>query len=62
MVYVELKDDTTVKWRFPVPATGGVTHSFQTPLVGSAATAWNTDSSAAATTLYCSASGFKTKV
>ncbi len=62
MVYVELKDNTTVKWRFPVPATGGVTHSFQTPLVGTAATAWNTDASAAASTIYCSASGFKTKV
>jgi hypothetical protein len=62
MIYVELKDDTTVKWRFPVPATGGVTHSFQTPLVGTAATAWNFDPSAATTTVYCSASGFKTKV
>jgi hypothetical protein len=62
MIYVELKDNTTVKWRFPVPATGGVTHRFQTPLVGTAATAWNFDPSAATTTVYCSASGFKTKV
>jgi hypothetical protein len=49
MIYVELKDDTTVKWRFPVPATGGVTHSFKTPLIGTAATAWNFDPSAATT-------------
>ena len=62
MIYVELKDDTTVKWRFPVPATGGVTHTFKTPLVGTAATAWNFDPSAATTTVYCSVSGYKTKV
>lgn len=61
-IYVELKDGTTVRWVFPVPAGGGVTHSFKTPLVGSAATAWNFDPSAAATTIYCSVSAFKSKV
>lgn len=57
-IYVELKDNTTAKYTFPVPANGGVTHSFSTPLAGSANTAWNFDPSAAATTVYCSASGF----
>lgn len=61
-IYVELKDNTTVKWTFPVPANGGVTHSFATPLAGTAATAWNFDPSAATTTVYCSVSGFKSKI
>lgn len=57
-VYVELKDASTTKWTFPVPAGGGVSHSFTTPLPGTANTAWNFDPSAAATTIYCSAAGF----
>lgn len=61
-IYVELKDNTTVKWRFPVPANSGVSKTFATPLAGTAATAWNFDPSAAATTIYCSVSGFKSKV
>lgn len=61
-IYVELKDNTTVKWTFPVPANGGVTHSFKSPLAGTAATAWNFDPSASATTIYCSVSGFKSKI
>lgn len=61
-IYVELKDNTTVKWTFPVPANGGVTHSFRTPLGGTAATAWNFDPSAAASTVYCSVAGFKSKI
>lgn len=61
-IYVELKDNTTVKWTFPVPANGGVTHHFASPLGGTAATAWNFDPSAAATTVYCSVSGFKSKI
>lgn len=61
-IYVELKDNTTVKWTFPVPANGGVTHHFATPIGGTAATAWNFDPSAAATTVYCSVSGFKSKI
>lgn len=61
-IYVELKDGASAKWTFPVPANSGVTHSFSTPLAGTAATAWNFDPSAATTTVYCSASGFKSKV
>lgn len=58
MIYVEIKDGATAKWTFPVPATGGVTHRFATPLQGTAATAWNFDPSAATTTIYCSAAGY----
>lgn len=61
-IYVELKDNTTVKWTFPVPANGGVTHHFASPLAGTAATAWNFDPSAATTTVYCSVAGFKSKI
>ena len=61
-IYVELKDGTTAKWTFPVPANGGVTHHFATPIGGTAATAWNFDPSAAATTVYCSVAGFKSKI
>jgi hypothetical protein len=61
-IYVEMKDGTTVKWTFPVPATSGVTHHFGSPLGGTAATAWNFDPSAATTTVYCSAAGFKSKI
>jgi hypothetical protein len=61
-IYVELKDGATTKWTFPVPANSGVVKSFQSPLGGTAATAWNFDPSAAATTVYCSVSGFKSKI
>jgi hypothetical protein len=61
-IYVELKDGATTKWTFPVPANSGVCKTFATPLRGTAATAWNFDPSAAATTIYCSVSGFKSKV
>lgn len=61
-ITVDLKDGTTVKWSFPVPANGGVTHSFRKPLGGTAATAWNFDPSAAASTITCSVSGFKSKI
>jgi len=61
-IYVEIKDGTTAKWTFPVPANGGVTHSFQSPLGGTGNTAWNFDPSAAATTVYCSMSGFKSAI
>lgn len=62
--YVEIKDGTTVCWRFPVPANGGVTHSWpeNTPLPGTGNTAWNFDPAAATTTIYCSAVGFKSKI
>lgn len=61
-IYVELKDGSTVKWTFPVPANGGVTHHFASPIPGTANTAWNFDPSAAATTVHCSAAGFKSKI
>lgn len=61
-ITVDIKDGSTVKWSFPVPAGGGVTHSFATPLAGTAATAWNFDPSTAATTITCSMSGFKSKI
>lgn len=60
--YVELKSGTTVKWRLPVPP-GGVVQTFNVPLPPNAADeAWNFDSSAAVTTLYFNAVGFKSKV
>ncbi len=58
MVYVEMKDGATTKWTFPVPAAGGVTFSFTSPIKGSTNTAWNFDPSAAASTIYCSAAGY----
>lgn len=60
--YVELKDGSTAKYTFPVPANSGVTHSFSSPLGGTANTAWNFDPATAITTIYCSASGFKSKI
>lgn len=61
-IYVEIKDGTTVMWTFPVPANSGVVKAWTSPLVGTAATAWNFDPSAATTTVFCSASGFKSKI
>lgn len=62
-VEVVIKDGTTAKWTFPVPAnTAGVTHQWKSPLAGTANTAWNFDGSAAATTVSCSMSGFKSKI
>jgi len=61
-IFVEIADGSTVKWTCPVPAGGGFTKSFDTPLAGSANTAWNFDPSAAASTIYCSMSGFKSTV
>lgn len=60
--YVEIKDGATAKYTLPLPAAGGASISFPTPLPGSADTAWNFDPSAAVTTIYCSAVGFKSKV
>lgn len=61
-IYVELKDGTTVMATIPLPANGGAIVSFPVPLKGTAATAWNYDPSAAATTTYCTLVGFKSKV
>lgn len=61
-VTVNLLDGATNKWTFPVPANGGVTLSFGSPLIGTAATAWNFQSSAAAATITCSVAGYKSKL
>jgi len=61
-VTVDILDGATIRWTFPVPAGGGVVHSWKRPLRGTAATAWNFDPSAAATTITCSVSGFKSKL
>lgn len=63
-VTVDLRDGTagSVKWTFPVPATGGVTHKFDPPLPFSANTAVAADPSASASTITVSAMGFKSKV
>lgn len=61
-IIVTLKDGSTAKWVFPVPAKGGVTHAFRTPLSGTANTAWNFAASSASTTVYCSVSGYKSKL
>jgi hypothetical protein len=61
-VYVEIKSGTTVKDRLPVPP-GGCVVTYPTPLRPNADNeAWNFDASAATTTLYYSAGGFKSKV
>jgi hypothetical protein len=60
--YCEIKDGTTVKWTVPVPAQGGATIVFPSPIAGTAATAWNCDPAAATTTIICSMSAFKSKV
>lgn len=56
-ITVTMRDGDTARWVFPVPANGGVTHRFETPLRGSVDTAWKFDPSAATTTIHCSASG-----
>jgi len=63
-VTVDLRDGTagTVKWTFPVPNLGGVTHTFNPPLAFSANTIVAADPSAAASTVTVSISGFKSKV
>lgn len=63
-VTVDLRDGAagSVKWIFPVPAGGGVTHSFKKPLPFTANTAVCADPSASATTITVSANGFKSKI
>lgn len=61
-ITVAIKDGTTVVWTFAVPAGGGFSMSFSSPLAGTANSAWNFDPSAAATTVYCSMSGFTSAI
>jgi len=63
-VTVDIRDGAagTVKWTFPVPQTGGVTHTFNPPLPFSANTAICADPSASANTVTVSILGFKSKV
>jgi hypothetical protein len=62
-IYVELKSGTTVRWHLGLPAKSSHSKHFDPPLPpNAAAEAWNFDPSAAATTVYCSALGFKSKV
>lgn len=63
-VTVDLRDGAAgaVKWTFPVPAGGGVTHSFRRPIAFSANTAVCADPSASASTITVSANGFKSKI
>jgi hypothetical protein len=61
-VLVEIKDGSTTKAYVYVPATQTAGMTLTTPLEGTAATAWNFDPGAATTTVYCTMSGFKSKV
>jgi hypothetical protein len=62
-IYVEMKSGTTVKATIPVPANGGAVFNPAVPLPPNAANeAWNFDPSAATTTVFCTAVGFKSKV
>lgn len=62
-ITVDIRDGSagSVLATFPVPATGGVVHSFATPLRFSSNTAAAFDGSAAATTLSVTMIGFKAK-
>ena len=62
-IYVEMKSGTTVKATIPLPANSGAIFNPSVPLPPNAADeAWSFDPSAAATTVYCTAIGFKSKV
>jgi hypothetical protein len=63
-VTVDLRDGTagSVLMTLPVPATGGVVHRLQTPLVFTANTAVAADPSAAASTVTVTLLGFKSKI
>ncbi len=61
-ITVDIKDGSTVKVSLPLPAGSGCIFNPPVPLPGTAATAWNFDGSAAATTVTCSMIGFKSKV
>lgn len=61
-ITVDIKDGATTKISLPVPAGSGCIFNPPIPIPGTAATAWNFDPSAAATTVTCSMVGFKSKV
>ncbi len=61
-IYVEIKDDTTVKLTLPLPANSGCVVNLPKAIPGTFNTAWFFDPSAAATTVYCSMVGFLSKV
>lgn len=61
-ITVDIKDGSTVKTSLPLPAGSGCVYNPPVPIPGTAATAWNFDGSAAATTVTCSMVGFKSKV
>ncbi len=61
-ITVDIKDGSTVKVSLPLPAGSGCIFNPPVPIPGTAATAWNFDGSAAATTVTCSMVGFKSKV
>jgi len=59
-VEVTIKDGSTARWTFPVPANvAGVVYQFRGGLRGTANAAWNFDPSAAATTITCSMAGYR---
>jgi hypothetical protein len=60
-VYADILDGSTIKLTLPLPAYGGAVINLPVPLAGTANTAWNLDVSAATTTVYCTAIGFKSK-
>lgn len=62
-IYVEMKSGSTVRATIPLPANSGAVFNPPVPLPPNAANeAWSFDPSAAATTVYCTAIGFKSKV
>jgi len=61
---VDIRDGAagSVLWTLPVPAEGGVTHTFEPPIPLTANTAVAYDASAATTTLTIAVAGFTSKV
>ncbi|MCC7462913.1 MAG: hypothetical protein IT480_10695 [Gammaproteobacteria bacterium] len=56
---VDIRSDSTGKWRVLVPAKSGITHSFTSPLAGLENGAWVVAPAGAVSTIYASFSGFK---
>lgn len=61
-VFADILDGATIKLTLPLPALGGAVINLPVPLAGTANTAWRLDVSAATTTVYATAVGFKSKV